>query len=70
MYEATTLLLTAVLVGATTGVVAYRRGQRSAAAWLVRPHTERTLARMPLPEDTERETFSVSQGVFTRTRLQ
>lgn len=45
----------------------YRLGLRRGATWLVRPHTPRTLARMPLPEEGTQPT--VSQATFVRTNL-
>lgn len=44
----------------------YRHCQRRGAQWLVRPHTPRTLARMPLPEQASPR---VSQAAFVRTNL-
>lgn len=46
--------------------VGYRRGLAKGAQWLVRPHTRRTLARMPLPEQAEP---TISQATFVRTNL-
>lgn len=45
----------------------YRRGQRTGARWLVRPHTARSMARMPLPEQGTDAT--VQEAVFGRTNL-
>lgn len=44
----------------------YRLGVAHGAAWLVRPHTASTAARMPLPEHGQP---TVSQAAFVRTNL-
>jgi hypothetical protein len=56
----------AFLWGTVCFVIGWRLAQRYRATWLVRPHTRRTLDRMPLPEDSQP---TVSQAVFVRTNL-
>lgn len=59
--------ITGILVGWFCYYLGYRRGLvKGAGTWLVRPHTARTLARMPLPEQGEP---TVSQALFARTNL-
>lgn len=56
----------AFLWGMVTFVIGYRLAQKRGATWLVRPHSARTLDRMPLPEEGSP---TVSQAVFVRTNL-
>ncbi len=54
------------LWGTACFVIGYRLAKRHGATWLVRPHSARTLDRMPLPEEGSP---TVSQAVFVRTNL-
>lgn len=47
-------------------LLGYRHGRRAGATWLVRPHSARSMARMPLPEQGNP---TVSQAAFVRTNL-
>jgi hypothetical protein len=56
----------AFLWGCVCFTVGWRLSARYRAPWLVRPHTRRTIDRMPLPENTP---TTVSDSVFVRSNL-
>lgn len=50
--------------------IGYRHGQRATPHWLVRPHTSRTLARMPMADpDAPEALATVQQATFVRDNL-
>lgn len=69
MLATSLLIFAAICLSMGAFALGVRWGRRSAAAWLVRPHTEHTLARMPLPEDNEADQPLVVEGRWLPTNL-
>ena len=62
-----TIVVCAVVFGGVGIIAGWRLHDRSYGGWLVRPHTEVSAARMPLPEatdGTEGSGFVVAEGRF------
>lgn len=65
------IFVTETLSIAVGMLVGYRLCQRRGAQWLVRPHTERSMARMPLPEQApDPDTLVVSEATWVRGKME
>lgn len=69
MWDALAAIGIASLFGYTGYVLGYRMAYRRSATWLVRPHTDDTLARVQPTDDGEATPLRVAEGIWVPTNL-